>query len=86
MSVYDDRISKMTPNKAREARNDFMEQLEFNCKRLVMVQNRKHKILKKLDKEIADIEEQISQIRNTIAEIDRCHFENNEYSDIDDAF
>jgi hypothetical protein len=71
---YNDAIYNLTPEKARKARDQLTNELEYNRQRLIVVQNRRHKILKKLDKEILDIEEQIGQIRNTIEEIDKCHF------------
>ena len=73
-SIYEDDISKMSYDKAARVRSDLGYQLQSARDRLIIVKNRRHKILKKLDKEIADIEEQISMLRNTIEEIDKCHF------------
>lgn len=71
--IYDN-FSKLTPEKAKKTRESLESELYSNRNRLIVVKNRRHKILKKLDKEIADIEEQISMLKNTIKMIDKCHF------------
>lgn len=74
MGIRDDEISKMSPERARRTRESFEQQLRINRDKLIALKNRRHKILKKLDKEIADVEENISVLSNTIHEIDLCHF------------
>jgi hypothetical protein len=66
----------MSPERARRTRESFEQQLRINRDKLIILKNRRHKILKKLDKEIADVEEHISILANTIHEIDTCHFSN----------
>ena len=90
--IYNDEIGSMSYDKAVRARAEIEYQLQSARDRLIIVKNRRHKILKKLDKEIADIEEQISMLCSTIEAIDKCHFntpdlgyDGKDISDISDA-
>lgn len=76
--IYKDEIGSMSYDKAVRARAEIEYQLQSSRDRLIVVKNRRHKILKKLDKEIADIEEQISMLCSTIEAIDKCHFNTSE--------
>lgn len=77
LGIRDDEISKMSPERARRTKESFEQQLGINRDKLIALKNRRHKILKKLDKEIADVEEHISILSSTIHEINVCHFNGN---------
>ena len=73
----DDDIMKMSHERARRTKESFEQQLIANKEKLETLKNRRHKIIKKLDKEIADVEEHISILSSTIHEINVCHFNGN---------
>lgn len=72
-SIRDD-ISRMTPKKAEQTREEYMLQLKFQREHLVKLKARRDRLMKKLNEEIEKVEADIHNITSVIYEIDAAHF------------
>ena len=70
-----DSISRLTPEKARAMRQEYEAQVKLEREKYIAIKNRKHKIVKKLDKDLADCEERIQNSLSIIEAVDNMHFD-----------
>lgn len=74
MMMSRDSIGRLRPKQAEKVRADYEKQLELQRKYLTHLKGRKAKLIKKLDKEIAEVEADIQGSKSVIEAIDECHF------------
>jgi len=74
MNSMRDDISRMTPKKAEQTREEYTLQLKFQRERLVKLKARRDRLMKKLNEEIEKVEADIHNITSVIYEIDAAHF------------
>lgn len=74
MMMSRDSIGRLRPKQAEKVKADYEKQLELQRKYLIQLRGRKAKLIKKLDKEIAEVEADIQGSKSVIEAIDECYF------------
>jgi hypothetical protein len=75
MDIFRDHMYRLTPEKALDILDQYQAQRDYEKEKLEKLKQRRARIVKKLDTDIAKLEEDLANTESVIAVIKSTHFE-----------